>query len=306
MLLWRGLGSFGEDAAVRVDAIDVVSGELRLSGAVWTANHGTGSSGVVLVGGSGPADRSNGGYFDALRDRFVAAGIAVLAYDKRGVGASGGTWASAGVAELAGDVVAAAAALRARPEVDAGRIGIFGHSEGGWVALRACVNGIAPRGLVLNSCPAVSFVEAEVHALSLAGVPVDVGRGLFRRLRAAAHSGRDCAAARRVLAGVRDPVLSEVLDRAGFCLTDETWAQLCAWIDYAPEPDLRRLNVSALAIYGSGDPLVPVNASERTLAELAPSVRCRIFDGADHRLWIDGSFAAGYLEAVTAWYASNL
>jgi len=238
---------------MRVDAIEVLSGDVRLSGAVWAPNHGSGPSGVVLVGGSGPADRSNGGYFDALRDRFVDAGMTVLAYDKRGVGASSGMWASAGVAELAGDVVAAVAALRARP-----------------------------------------------------GVHVDVGRGLFHRLRAAAHSGCDCAGARRALTEVRDPVLSEVLDSAGFRLTDETWAQLCAWIDYAPEPDLKRLDVPALAIYGSQDPLVPVNASKRTLAELAPSLGCRIFDGADHRLYVDGSLATGYLEAVTAWYASNL
>ena len=112
---------------MRVGAIDVAAGEVRLGGAVWTADHGSASPGVVLVGGSGPADRSNGGYFDAFRDRFVSAGMAVLAYDKRGVGASSGAWASAGVAELAGDVVAAVAALRARPDVDSGRIGIFGE-----------------------------------------------------------------------------------------------------------------------------------------------------------------------------------
>jgi pimeloyl-ACP methyl ester carboxylesterase len=152
----------------------------------------------------------------------------------------------------------------------------------------------------------VSFIEAEVHALSVAGVPVDLARGLFHRLRTAAHSGCDCAAARRVLAGVRDPVLREVLDRTGFRLTEETWSQLAAWIDYAPERDLRSLVVPALAIYGSEDPLVPVNASERVLAELAPKVCCRIFDGAGHRLCIDGSFTTGYLEAVTDWYASNL
>jgi pimeloyl-ACP methyl ester carboxylesterase len=261
---------------------------------------------VVLVGGSGPADRSNGGYFDAHRDRFVAAGMTVLAYDKRGVGASSGSWASAGVAELAGDVAAAVGALRARSGVDAGRIGIFGHSEGGWVALRACANGVAAGGLVLNSCPAVSFIESEVHALSLSGVPADVSRDLFDPLRAAAHSGCDCAAARRLLADVQDPALREALDRAGFRLTDETWSQLSAWIEYAPEPDLRLLDVPALAVYGSRDPLVPVSASEQTLARFAPNVRCQIFDGADHRLCIDGSLATGYLEAVTAWYASTL
>lgn len=279
---------------------------VRLSGTVWSPDGSFEAPGVVLVGGSGPMDRSNDGYFDPLRDRLVDAGVTVLAYDKRGVGASTGTWASAGVDALSGDLAAAVAALRSRPEADARRIGIFGHSEGGWVALRACASGIAARCLILNSCPAVSFLEAEVHALALAGVPDDVGRELFQRLRTAARKGCDCASARRLLADVRDPLLRDVLNRSGFRLTDDTWSQLTAWIDYTPDIDLRRLDVSTLAIYGSEDPLVPVGASQRILAETAETVRCQTLDGADHRLRVDGSLAPGYLDAVTAWFVSNL
>jgi hypothetical protein len=41
-----------------------------------------------MIGGSGPTDRSNGGYFVSYRDQFTDDGIAVLWYDKRGVGES--------------------------------------------------------------------------------------------------------------------------------------------------------------------------------------------------------------------------
>ena len=75
--------------------------------------------GVILVGGSGPSDRHNGGFFDALRTHLADAGVAVLTYDKRGAGKSTGEWASATVDDLAHDAAAAVAVLQAHPRVTA-------------------------------------------------------------------------------------------------------------------------------------------------------------------------------------------
>jgi uncharacterized protein len=47
-------------------------------------------AGVVMVGGSGPSDRDNGTCFPPIRRHLTGAGIAVLSYDKRGVGGSSG------------------------------------------------------------------------------------------------------------------------------------------------------------------------------------------------------------------------
>jgi pimeloyl-ACP methyl ester carboxylesterase len=280
-------------------------GDVRLDGTVWVADQHLTTAGVVLVGGSGPADRSNGGYFNALRDRLVAAGAAVLAFDKRGVGGSTGDWASAGVGELAVDVAGAVDALRAHPAGVEGAVGLFGHSEGGWVALRAIAQGAAASYLVLNSCPAVSFLEAEVYALAAAGVGADNARSLFGRLRDVVEADADLATAARMLADEPDPMLHEVLEQTGFRLTDETYAQLRAWIGYAPDADLEVLRTPTLAIYGSADVLVPVQASVDRLAQLAPVARSQVFDGADHRLCIDGVLAPGYLDAVAAWCTSS-
>jgi pimeloyl-ACP methyl ester carboxylesterase len=260
--------------------------------------------GLVLVGGSGPADRSNDGYFDALRDHLLAAGVTVLGFDKRGVGDSTGSWASADVDDLAGDVAGAVAALRAHPAVDRDAVGLFGHSEGGWVALRA-THDAAPVYLVLNSCPAVSFFDAEVYALTAAGAGPDRAKALFERLRDAARIDAGLATARRVIADKSDPVLAELLERSDFRLTDESYSLLRAWIDYAPDADLGSLRIPTLAIYGTEDPLTPVQASVERLAQTAPTARSKVFLGADHRLCIDGALVPGYLDMITAWCTSR-
>lgn len=293
-----------QDMGVKADEVQFGTGDLRLSGTVWVPDQGVPTPGVVLVGGSGPADRRNGGYFDALRDHLVAAGVTVLSFDKRGVGASTGAWAPADVGDLAADVATAVEALRAHPVVDRHTVGLFGHSEGGWVALRASAQGAEPHYLVLNSCPAVSFLEAEVHALTAAGVAPDRARALFRRLREAVRADADLATAARVIADEPDPALPEVLERTGFRLTDKSYSQLRAWIDYAPDADLDSLRTPTLAIYGTQDTLTPVQASVDRLAQLAPTVRSQVFVGADHRLCIDDTLAPGYLNAVTAWCTS--
>jgi uncharacterized protein len=107
---------------------------------------------------------------------------------------SSGSWPSATVDDLAADAAAAVAALRSQPMVDQNAVCLFGHSEGGWVALRCAVLA-RPRWLIVNSCPAVSFFDAEVDALSVAGVDIDRARAVFERLRAAARAGAALATA---------------------------------------------------------------------------------------------------------------
>ena len=98
--------------------------------------------------------------------------------------------------------------------------------------------------------------------------------------------------------------MRNVIERSGFRLTDESYSQLRAWIDYAPDADLGRLRIPTLAIYGTRDPLTPVQASVDRLARLAPTTRSEVFVDADHRLCIDGTLVPGYLDVVTEWCVS--
>ena len=96
---------------------------------------------VVLIGGSGPADRDGmvagipvmGHVAKAL----VEAGFLVVRYDKRGIGQSGGRPETATLADYADDARAVVNYLRKdRKDVDDDRIAVVGHSEGAWVALQ--------------------------------------------------------------------------------------------------------------------------------------------------------------------------
>ncbi len=89
---------------------------------------------VVLMSGSGPQDRDESlmGHkpFLVLADNLTRAGIAVLRYDDRGMGASTGKFTSATHFEFASDGNAAFNYLKTRAEIDPKRIGLLGHSEG--------------------------------------------------------------------------------------------------------------------------------------------------------------------------------
>lgn len=81
------------------------------------------------------------GAVDPIASAFAAAGYAVLAYDARGHGASGGEITLAGPREVA-DLRALRAAFGARPDVHDTKVGAWGISYGGgqiWNALAAGV-----------------------------------------------------------------------------------------------------------------------------------------------------------------------
>ena len=96
---------------------------------------------IVLVPGSEPRERdeivAGVPVFGQLAGTLADAGFAVLRYDKRGVGQSGGRHESASLGDYADDVRAAVRYLRERRDIDDKRIAVVGYGEGGWIALQA-------------------------------------------------------------------------------------------------------------------------------------------------------------------------
>jgi uncharacterized protein len=112
--------------------------KISLAGTL-TIPSGTGPFPVaVLLTGSGPHDRDEtllGHHpFLILADHLTRKGIAVLRYDKRGIGKSTGDYAKATTEDFANDCESALAYLKNRKEIDPKRIGLIGHSEGGIIA----------------------------------------------------------------------------------------------------------------------------------------------------------------------------
>ena len=114
---------------------------------------------VVLIVGSGPHDRDETvmGHrpFLVLADYLTRKGIVVLRYDKRGVAKSGGDRATATTADYATDADAAVAYLKTRAEVNARKIGLIGHSEGGAIAPMVAAQDPSVAFIVLMAGPGV-------------------------------------------------------------------------------------------------------------------------------------------------------
>lgn len=90
---------------------------------------------MVLVSGSGQQNRDeelmNHRPFWVIADYCARHGIAVLRYDDRGVGGSDGEVKNATSMDFSYDAEAAFDYLRNRKEINATKVGILGHSEGG-------------------------------------------------------------------------------------------------------------------------------------------------------------------------------
>jgi pimeloyl-ACP methyl ester carboxylesterase len=93
---------------------------------------------VVLITGSGQQDRDETIFdhkpFAVIADYLTKQGFAVLRVDDRGTGKSRGELKTATSLDFADDVVTSLNYLLTRKEVNKNKIGVMGHSEGGFIA----------------------------------------------------------------------------------------------------------------------------------------------------------------------------
>lgn len=232
--------------------------------------------GLVLVHGSGPGPRAQ---YRVEAEAFARAGVATLTYDKRTVGYS---QTERSYAQLADDAVAAADLLRTQDGVAPGQVGLWGLSEGGWVA-----------PLAASRAPDTAFL-------------IVVGGNAMSPLRQQVWA----EAVKMQAAGVRGSLVSAAsmqtyrfIDGAG----------LFPEARYDPGPVLGRLRLPVLGIWGALDRSTPP-------VETVPLFRAgldragnrhytlRTIGGADHSLRrTEDGFRAepelveGYAELVGSW-----
>lgn len=115
---------------------------------------------VVMATGSGSQDRDETLFghkpFAVIADFLTKRGVAVLRFDDRGIGASGGDPMTATTFDNANDVEAGVEFLAKRKDIDLKRLGVMGHSEGGLIA-----------PIVASANPKVKFI------VLMAGTGVD-------------------------------------------------------------------------------------------------------------------------------------
>ena len=266
-------------------------GSVTLAGTLWLPRASQPCPAVALVHGSGDDDRSG---YEVFARSFAAHGVAALIYDKRGVGASTGQWRNGSFEELAGDAIAAARLLASRLEVDARRVGLWGVSEGGWVAPLAAARSSAIQFLVAISPPGMSPAAQEKYR---------------RRLLISELTTSPLPRAVRL---VRMHLMLWTVRYAPGAVLPGLAGYFHRTMDHDPAPVWKAISQPILLVFGAADASVPAHESarliERALQEAGhQNYTIRVFPGADHAIRVRDEaadklvFAPGYLDTVTAW-----
>jgi pimeloyl-ACP methyl ester carboxylesterase len=273
---------------------------------------------VVMLQGSGPADRDADGYFPPIRDAFLRRGIAVYSFDKPGIGDSSGDWRQFALSGRTDQAIAALAVVKQHGAIDPRCVGLWGHSQGGWIVQRAAAQTSDLAFAITNSGPGISPEAQDLygveHTMRADGkAPEDIERAIAfeRALHAAAARGDDYAnVSRALLQPARKQTWSEYhkLEDA------EDWELMCRFMvePYEPAEALARVRCSFLAIFGEMDPLLPAHQSAVICGEALrkagnPDAMIVMFPRANHRILVDDSseFASGYLDLLADWTASR-
>ena len=118
---------------------------------------------MVLVSGSGQENRDeelmNHRPFWVIADYCARHGVAVLRYDDRGMGGSTGEVEGATTMDFSYDAEAAFDFLRKQKHIDASRVGILGHSEGGVINFMVSARRPEVAFLVSLAGPSVNGIE---------------------------------------------------------------------------------------------------------------------------------------------------
>jgi pimeloyl-ACP methyl ester carboxylesterase len=228
-----------------------VPGEPPLAGTLLLPDGAAPVPAVLIASGSGPLDRDSNhrrARFDVARQLAVAlaeGGLASFRYDKRGVGESPGDWRTAGLHDNVDDLARARDAVAARPEVDAERIVLAGHSEGAILAAALAARGAKAAGVVLLSMSATPGEELLRWQARQIGptLPAPV-RFLLRLFRTDLEQ--------KVAANhVRIKATTTDVARIGGTTLNARWHR--EFMAHDPRDDLRRIRVPVLAMTGGKD-----------------------------------------------------
>jgi len=222
---------------------------------------------AILLSGSGPHDRDESlvGHrpFLVLADHLTRRGIAVLRFDKRGIGKSTGDYANATTADFASDAEAVLAYLKTRKEIDPKKIGFIGHSEGGMIAPMVATRSNDVAWVVLLAGPALKGEDTLLLQSELILKTAGVNDGQIARTRefdkqtyTLVRQEKDPAALESKLnALVQSSGMSASLPPAALQaqvrLMASPWFRF--FLDYDPVPALRKTMCPLLALNGEKD-----------------------------------------------------
>lgn len=254
--------------------VEFTNGSVKLSGTLYLPQHKDQLPAIAVTHGSGKEGKSQEGYI-SLAGKFAQAGYAVLIYDKRGVGQSEGEYIETPDMNVpASDLVKAVEYLISRKQIDKKRIGVYGHSQGGWVAPLAAI--MSPDiSFVMVSCGGgVSIRETVLYNLRFQLQPyqpkdMDVAIDMIRALYTYLATGDSYSSTVVIYEQMVQESWFTLLRQMGFTdrlpppsLLKEPVFDFFRNISYDPQSTLQLLSKPVFVLLAGKDELVPTEQSK--------------------------------------------
>ncbi|HEX9118331.1 MAG TPA: alpha/beta fold hydrolase, partial [Anaerolineae bacterium] len=328
----------------RQEEVTYKNGDITLAGTLTLPATGSGFPALLLITGSGPQNRDEDllGFqpFRLIADYLTPRGFAVLRVDDRGVGGSTGDLTQSTSEDLAGDVLAGVNLLKSRPDIDAKRIGLLGHSEGGLIAPMAATRSNDVAFIILLSGPGLpgsAILKTQLvdimRASGSSQAQIDQAAERQQQVLDAVTTGKgwdeltgdwqnttrtqiEAMPADQVSAlGGVDKAVDDAV-RAQRAAVDNPWFKF--FVNYDPAPTLANVHVPVLALFGGKDTQVAAVANEaavKAALEKGGNARgtTKIFSDANHlyQQAVTGSpseygtllkeFLPGFLDYIYDW-----
>ena len=288
LLFWLALAAFEAGAQVDTSRITFQSGGLTLSGKLLMPRGKANLPALVfLVGSSGNSShQSNYRRFLAdILEKPFARNFALLYFDKRGVNESGGKWHTADFFDRAEDGINAVRYLKTLRQIDTTKIGVVGHSQGGWIC----------------QIMASRYHSELAFAASLAGPAVSV----FEQLAEDYGSQLECRGMDALRARSKAVRKTKTAFRASRWLGifNKNLRQLRVIGKYKPDSQIKNMEIPFLFMFGENDGLVCPAASMARLnriftGKIPAHIRTTTIPGSTHSFYVAGKCHEGKSSAL--------
>jgi len=320
LVLSMAMGSYAaaQHSSIAERDIRFQNGSVELAGTLISPGTGTRFPAVVFLHGSGPATRAGARPY---AEEFARMGIASLIYDKRGCGASGGSWVTSSLDDLSRDALAAVSYLKTLGTIDSSRIGLWGVSQAGWIETLAAAQSPDIGFMIVISGGGASPRESELFSykqeFDKAGLSDSEESQAFDLVNAYfgyLATGKDRSRVAGLLEGTtaRLSPLAKQLSRILPSEENRTnWSWVATW---DPEPSIEKITCPVLLMFGDKDTEHPTELAVQKWKDGLKkagnkSATVVVFPGAGHGIRMREGFfgkgrppfADGYSEVMLGW-----